>query len=585
MFVLHIKKIYRNPVIMCMSIAFIIGLVYYLFIAEDQYGTVQAAISVMIKSQPYIFLFMMFLSYEIFYSFQRSGYGELMGSRYIYLKCQKYDFIILMTYGCLVFGLVFCYMTNFYYNWGLRETEFYFYLIRLSIIFVLLPIVLAICIGWVLSSVPNRITGIALLLVCFYCFDRAFLQSIVGLDKQSPFLFKIGTLFSIIESQMPGAVTDEYYLMSAENVHLYSVCFWLLGVLALVCLLARIKVWFVVSAVASLGCLILFFQPSGASYALPVTNGFDRWLGEQYYYTEERQQYEQEQFIDKNRDDFLVEHYEMNFEVKDILKSKVVVRPNDGSLDSYQFTLYHSYQLQSVKDQNGKNLKYSQQGDYVEVFNPENITEIQFEYQGANQYFYSTSQGILLPANYAYYPMPGWNRTFINDFYNTCFTQEALKNIADFSITISVPERLKVYSNFLETDVLAAKGYKQISFQGKSNGLTIVGSPYLRDKMVDGVRVVYTYISEFREESYNPEHHPENFQSCFQSLQLSDQPMTFFETPEENYGNCFFATDHIVDQIFKTEEDYETYCKQGNVYNIPDEEDEEMKNKVMEMLD
>lgn len=584
MLILHLKKVYRRPVIMCLVALFSLTLGYYLFAYKSEYDVYfQGGMCLMLQAIPYIFLFMMFISYEIFYTFQKTEFNEMVCSRYLNIKCQKYDFLLITLYGMAASFAVFFSLIRHANKFGFDQLELHGYFFRLTVIFVLLPVILAELIGWSISCVKNRMIGICILLICFYCFDTTFLQSIVGLDINNEQIFKFGTLFALFDTQECGAITDSFYLMSAENVHIYRVLFWIFGALSVILLMAKKRIRFVFSVIVALGCLILFWQPSGASYALPVVNGFDRWLGEQYYYTVKQQKADKSKYILKNRDDFSVLKYDMDLSIKDVLRAKVDVVLSTNALESYQFTLYHSYKLKSVQNQDGDKLEYTQNGDYVEVINKEkNLKSITFEYEGANQYFYSTSQGIHLPANYAYYPMPGWRTTFIRDENNVCFAQEVLKEDAEFTVKIEAPEKLKIYTNFEKKSLTCFKGYNDIQYQGKSNGLTIVGSCFLKDMKVGRVTVIYSYLDE----EYNPED-PETYEqyhSSFERMNLLSKDMTFFATPQENYDNVCFGNNQILDQIFKLEEDYKTYCRQGNVYYIPDEEDEEMMNKAIEML-
>ncbi len=585
MLILHFKKIYRKTALMSLLLICSLALLYSIFIRESGFGVfLQGGMCVTFQVMPYIFLFMMFFSYEVLYSFRKDEFNELLCCKCLDIKSQKYDMIWITIYGMLVSGVIFFFLIMQSKGLGYSQRELQNYFIRFAIIYVVLPIILAELIGWLISCIKNRIVAMCMLFVCFYCFDTTFLQSVVGWNLNNEMLFKLGTLFALFDSQATGAITDPFYFVSVENIHIYCVMFWILAVLAVILFLAKKKIGFGISLILSCLCFVMFWQPSGASYALPVVNGFDRWMGEQYYYTVDRQKEDQANYVKKNKNDFAILGYDMDIQIKDILKAEVTADLSTEDLDSYQFTLYHSYKLKAVKDQNGNLLEYYQDGDYVEVINKnKNLKSITFEYEGANQYFYSTSQGVTLPANYAYYPMAGWKTVFIRDSYNICFAQELPDDNMTFSLKISIPKKMKIFTNITTEKTVVERNRKILHYNGASNGLTIMGSYFLRDMDIEGVKVVYSCLD--KENTPEDPQIYESYKNFFNEIEFQGDNVIFFAAPEENYNNVCFGNNQIVDQLYKVPQDYEKYCKQGNTYYIPTEEDEAELEAALKMLD
>ena len=338
-------------------------------------------------------------------------------------------------------------------------------------------------------------------------------------------------------------------------------------------------------------CLSLYFQPSGASYDLDVKNGFDKGNGAQYYYTseysEERVESDEKKYLSNNKDDFDVLDYRMEIKITDILNAKVTMDVSNSNLEIYQFTLYHAYKVKSITNQDGKELSYKQDGDYIEIKNNgEKIASVTMEYEGADQLFYSTSQGIVLPANFEYYPSAGWKKVFMFDQSNMCFTTELMEKNIDFDLKLYTSKRMHVYANFEEKDRKQENRFMYYHFAGNGNGLTIVGSPFLREKSWNGLRIIYSVLDEENKpEASGIEEYYENLFIYAKEKNISLEGKTFFVTPSVNYGNCCFASDHFVNSsVGGFPYYYDTFLEQGNVYHIiTDEERQEMEELQRQM--
>lgn len=102
-----------------------------------------------------------------------------------------------------------------------------------------------------------------------------------------------------------------------------------------------------------------------------------------------------------------IKQYKMDFFVRGNLRAKVQIQFVGPIPEKSFFTLYRGYRIVSIIDEEGKHLKYSRRGDYVEL-NTHNATckQITFSYFGTGGGNYSNEQGICLPATFPYYPWP-----------------------------------------------------------------------------------------------------------------------------------------------------------------------------------
>ena len=229
----------------------------------------------------------------------------------------------------------------------------------------------------------------------------------------------------------------------------------------------------------SIGMLVLFFMPSGAVYSLPyMANYFDSVNYDQAYYMQDDQINLDNRKITETRNDFQVTQYKMNFKIKDIMYASVTVVPDRPNLAEYQFTLYHLYHIKEIRNDRGELLPYDQDGDYLLVKNTmKNLTSITIVYSGASQYFYTTSQGMMLPANFEYFPVAGWHNVFFTA--GAIFSRELLSQTVQFDVDLQIRGNYPVYSNLLVEDRGKRKGYSCYKIQGNCNGLTLIGNPYL----------------------------------------------------------------------------------------------------------
>ena len=184
---------------------------------------------------------------------------------------------------------------------------------------------------------------------------------------------------------------------------------------------------------------------------------------------------------------FDVDSYTMELDTRRLLKAKVTMKVSEP-LEEYKFTLSHSYDIRNVYDESGKSMKFDRDKDALTVYsNDGNTKQITVEYRGANEAYYSCSQGVNLRGSFPYYPVAGF-RSITEDgmFMNALF----LEKDADFDVYIKSFK--KVYSNLEEIE----KGH----FTGRSNGATFVSGLYTSTEK-HGVRIVYPPLSALRDES------------------------------------------------------------------------------------
>ena len=147
--------------------------------------------------------------------------------------------------------------------------------------------------------------------------------------------------------------------------------------------------------------------------------------------------------------DFRVKKYRLDFSMGLNLTGSAKVYVDRSELKSYRFTLYHGYKVKQVTDQTGAALDFRREYDYVTVTRGEAAVEyLCLEYTGKSPKYYSSYAGVCLPANFAYYPIPGYRELFKDNFYG--FIDCSLPYDTAFDVRCS--GRKQMYCN------LAARG-------------------------------------------------------------------------------------------------------------------------------
>ena len=183
--------------------------------------------------------------------------------------------------------------------------------------------------------------------------------------------------------------------------------------------------------------------------------------------------------------DFSVSGYKMDLEITDRLEGEVTVYiEEETGRDHYYFTLYHTYQVTGVRDQDGRRLQFQQYDDYVDVEDTGDIEAVTISYRGSAPGFYSHEKGIRLSSYVPYYPRPGYHVVFgkTEEIQNTEYFPILEKDICSFDIQIHTGQQ--VYSNLPEQE--------KNHFQGEANGVFLL-SGFVEEYDYRGVRILYPY--------------------------------------------------------------------------------------------
>ena len=177
--------------------------------------------------------------------------------------------------------------------------------------------------------------------------------------------------------------------------------------------------------------------------------------------------------------EFKITSYDMELKLSNVLHAEVKVSVSPSNLDIYGFTLYHGYKVKEVKDESGRDLKFRQNDDWIEVESAGETSSLTFTYSGYSNTHYSNGQGASLPGTFAYYPRAGYVTCYGDTGYETLTLDEPTQ------FDVKIKNRKKFFTNLNRTG--------KNTFSGKTTGLTIVGGFYKEDKIGD-TNFVYTSV-------------------------------------------------------------------------------------------
>lgn len=325
----------------------------------------------------------------------------------------------------------------------------------------------------VISKIQKRIAAYAVIMAVI--FASSYMMSEVAnmlmiLSDYAVNLFDILDIFNIM---VPGLNFISNFAIGFPEMT-YRIClllFWSALLITIYLIAGNSKIT-LKNAICVIVCICCFI-----GYALPSSR-VDMGLSSTGSAMADQHYYEFAGYKLKNEEGgFDVDRYTMELDTRRLLKAKVTMKVSE-SLKEYKFTLAHSYEIRAVYDEGGRSMKYDRDKDALTVYsNDSNTKRITVEYRGANEAYYSCSQGVNLRGSFPYYPVAGF-RSITRDgmIMNALF----LEKDADFDVHIKSFK--KVYSNLEEIE----KGY----FAGRSNGATFVGGLYTSTERY-GVRIVY----------------------------------------------------------------------------------------------
>ncbi len=447
----------------------------------------------LIKFSSIIFIMFLFLS---FFYFSKANDNSLIESISVSSKGKNSfyftQFMVMSTLSFIVFIISFILSVIISLKFEVKESEYLFYCFKLSFYYFFLADIIAIIIGMACSQIKKRTLAYItmILLSVFFSPISNKIPNIIFMATEKVNLFSVFSFFEIYPLNF--STINHAYGVEANFHSIFRILLWI-SLLSLIILLIssfRVKIKKIVSLITCLCVFIIsltvFIEPySEAAHNLDPQKGF---CSETWYYLTTSPKDAPMQYNEEC--DFNITSYEMNFHIDKKLKAVSHIKIDRNNLKEYKFTLYHGYNIINISDSKGNSLKYDRIGDYIKVYPVSDTNMISFTYEGFSPLFYSNSQGIYLPAGFAYYPINGYH--YIYDIGKQGRIATKLKY--SIPIKINIESKSEIFCNLNKTD--------NNSFEGVSDGVTLVGGFY-KETTVDSTRLIYKYLDTIETPTQN----------------------------------------------------------------------------------
>ena len=296
----------------------------------------------------------------------------------------------------------------------------------------LLPGLIGVLLGTVLAIKTRRTVAYCVMLVSAFLCSPIATQLFGGETIAGIQILDVFDWFAILAPNLNWGA-DAVYGISMELCRWILALFWISAFIAiLVWLLNRGKKRYIafLLAVLSVVCGIRF-AARGSDSVIRKDYRNDGMLHSEWSYRKENP------LGPEQAANFTVENYDLSFDVHSKLDATAVVTVSNPDLGEYLFTLYHNLTINSITDERGQELFYTQNGDYLTIQAPTGTNQLHFNYSGNLGKYFTNYQGIALPGYVPYYPMAGhiafWNGTTNSIIANTGFP------VTKFKVTVNSP--------------------------------------------------------------------------------------------------------------------------------------------------
>ena len=437
----------------------------------------------------YLFIMMMFLSYEYARKLFHSGVSEAMLATTAGKKRKNYKmvFCVMSIYSGVMSLLVGIIVINEYLYYKILDPnrEYVIHIIKNIFLNDFLIMELGIVAGISLAAIQKRMSAYAFM--CFlsimispYVSSMAYIIDLSDVKHTGAgrAAFKFLSYFYLMPGIMSGFMPNEEVGESVLPYRFFIIGFWLFLFLSFICFTrVRYKKYTAVSVVLCLASFTAYTYP--ASRMEQTLDIYLNGVPDMVYVLESKD------FIAKEEPaDYKIYEYDLNLSIKANLSVTADMKVSK-SLERYRMTLYRQYKVSEAVDQDGHKLEYTQNQDYLDIWNKDgyHITNIIVKYKGSSSGGYANYQGCYLPGYYPYYPRAG----YINLY------DKELGYIKPYFVDRDTYFRVKVNPGKYISNLPEKHGI----YQGRCDGFTLVSGFYKINNFENGNKLVYPYLDEF----------------------------------------------------------------------------------------
>lgn len=434
---------------------------------------------------------------------------------------------------------------------------FFVMLLKMLFIYHFLTYFFAILLGCVISFIRKKAVAYVVLAGSYCVFSDVLMQIVGDYIEGHPALWRLPSFFSIM-NRVWNTMLDGYYQYSVEAVNVERILFWIVFMTFILLVLLKPKhkkIMVGITTVFGVFVAVLFVRPAGFYYEDTCVSSATE-DGEYYHILDKKVSGKDDHVSEA---DFKIKKYVGKLSVARELHAKIELEVDQKNHEKYEFTLYHGFRVKHIFDGINK-LKFEQKGDHITIYSPGGLegNAICFEYDGYSGFYYSTSQAVFLPAYFCYLPFPGHRLVWfepkqMENGMMDASKEDDLSGIgyeAEYDLQLDLSQ--KIYCN-LPVD---KKGH----CFGKSDGLTMMASPFIREYKEQGITFIY---SLFWEEE--PALKSQLQQAANLLIKDGRRGTTVFLPPYTNRMIFFVGENHMVMPLDSIESEYIKYRDTGEI--------------------
>lgn len=488
---ISVKRFFKNPVfiaLFCVGYAVLCFKLYRDCIYANSLSAIDvngffSSVAHSSFSIKYVFIFFLFISYEYCKEIGSEKVSEnLRGYGNSKLKLYFSHILVMSFFAVLTFIIYYVFNRVLFgkiaSGFNITAPEFKPYLIKFFLIYVLLVLLSAICLGTLFSVAFKRIGAYISILITVMLTLATEVEDlaaifVIAFGKN---LFKVLDMFSIF----PAGLNRRVFFWSAWAIGKYQYIKALILIafsLTLIIIIVQSKKLNAKNTILKLACiavcavLVIEYETPQSKFIITYDHPESSTLSD--VLSVGNNEYEPAAFK--------AEAYKMNLSFDHELSAEVEIKMSDIKSDELSFTLWKSYKVKEIKDGKGNPLEFTRDGNYLTLKNPSNNNTLVFNYKGHSNRFASNSDLVYLAGYFPYYPIAG-KCFMLNPKIKTSFNDNSYKYKVKFDITADA--KFELISNLDKTG--------ENSFSGEAAEASLFHG-FIDKSVIKGVTVIYPY--------------------------------------------------------------------------------------------
>ncbi len=319
----------------------------------------------------------------------------------------------------------------------------------------LLPMAICLLIAYNCSMLSNQHLA-AIIMLVFLVMTSPLTELLLSQEEGSNVIgYAIRHSFGIFYEESTWTYSLQAGLQT-ETTRLAVQLFWIFLCFAAACLIKRRKI-------CISGCVLLTFGIECIIYAQLPASTFRHYNAQKDFYLYK----DEATSLQETDENYTISDYDLTLTFgRQLDVTGTLFLEAEEPTDKFQLTLYRGYNIKSLESTD--TIAWSVQDDLItiETETPTDCLEIHLHYAGYDTFLYSSSDGVMLPGWFPWYPMAGENQIYVN-YGRWGSTYNAYNRIEQAHIRLTVDAPFAFVTNLEQTS--------DQTYEGNSDSITVIG--------------------------------------------------------------------------------------------------------------